>query len=65
MRRVERRFSLSPGEKAGVRGNFGAAALFGSLKSVLRFLAEDIGKCLDDVLDSVQRTLVHREKTIR
>jgi hypothetical protein len=31
----------------------------------LRFLAEDIGKCLDDVLDSVQRTLVHREKTIR
>ena len=32
---------------------------------VLRFLAEDVGKRLDDVLDSIQRTLVHREKLIR
>ncbi len=32
---------------------------------VLRFLTEDIGKRLDDVLDSIQRTLVHQEKLIR
>jgi very-short-patch-repair endonuclease len=29
---------------------------------VLRFLAEDIGKRLDDVLDTTLRTLVHRQK---
>jgi superfamily II DNA or RNA helicase/very-short-patch-repair endonuclease len=29
---------------------------------VLRFLAEDLGKRLDDVLDSIQRTLAHQEK---
>jgi superfamily II DNA or RNA helicase/very-short-patch-repair endonuclease len=29
---------------------------------VLRFLAEDVGKCLDDVLDTILRTLLHRLK---
>jgi superfamily II DNA or RNA helicase/very-short-patch-repair endonuclease len=29
---------------------------------VLRFLAEDLGKRLDDVLDTIQRTLAHQEK---
>ena len=31
---------------------------------VLRFLAQDVGKCLDDVLDTILRTLAHR-KNIR
>lgn len=30
---------------------------------VLRFLAEDVGKHLDDVLDAVLRTLAHRGST--
>jgi len=30
---------------------------------VLRFLAEDVGKHLDHVLDAILRTLVHREKS--
>ena len=29
---------------------------------VLRFLAEDVGKHLDDVLDAILRTLVHRQR---
>jgi very-short-patch-repair endonuclease len=29
---------------------------------VLRFLAEDVGKRLDEVLDAVSRTLAHRRK---
>jgi len=29
---------------------------------VLRFLAEDVGKCLDDVLDTILRTQSHRQK---
>jgi very-short-patch-repair endonuclease len=32
---------------------------------VLRFLAEDVGKHLDDVLDAILRALVHRAKVIR
>jgi very-short-patch-repair endonuclease len=32
---------------------------------VLRFLAEDIGKHLDDVLDTILATLVHRQKNWR
>ena len=28
---------------------------------VLRFLARDVGKCLDDVLDTILRTLAHRK----
>jgi very-short-patch-repair endonuclease len=30
---------------------------------VLRFLAEDVGKHLDDVLDAILRTLAHQERT--
>src|SRR6266446_2713311 len=30
---------------------------------VLRFLAEDVGKCLDHVLDTVVAALVHRENS--
>jgi len=30
---------------------------------VLRFLAEDVGKYLDQVLDAILGTLVHRENT--
>ena len=30
---------------------------------VLRFLAEDVGKHLDQVLDAILGTLVHRENT--
>jgi very-short-patch-repair endonuclease len=29
---------------------------------VLRFLAEDAGKCLDYILDTILATLVHRRK---
>jgi len=29
---------------------------------VLRFLAEDVGKQLDHVLDTILRTLVHRQR---
>ena len=29
---------------------------------VLRFLAEDVGKHLDDVLDAILRTLAHRQR---
>jgi very-short-patch-repair endonuclease len=29
---------------------------------VLRFLAEDVGKRLDDVLDTILRTLAHRAR---
>jgi very-short-patch-repair endonuclease len=29
---------------------------------VLRFLAEDIGKRLDDILDAILRTLAHRRR---
>ncbi|MBN2124151.1 MAG: DUF559 domain-containing protein, partial [Deltaproteobacteria bacterium] len=29
---------------------------------VLRFLAEDVGKRLDDVLDNILRTLANRER---
>jgi very-short-patch-repair endonuclease len=32
---------------------------------VLRFLSEDVGKHLDDVLDAILRTLVHRAKVIQ
>jgi very-short-patch-repair endonuclease len=31
---------------------------------VLRFLAEDLAKHLDEVLDAMLRTLAHRERTI-
>ncbi|MFA6133137.1 MAG: DUF559 domain-containing protein [Phycisphaerae bacterium] len=30
---------------------------------VLRFLAEDVGKCLDDVLDTILRTLANRQRS--
>jgi very-short-patch-repair endonuclease len=29
---------------------------------VLRFLAEDVGQCLDAVLDAILRSLSHRRK---
>ncbi len=29
---------------------------------VLRFLAEDVGKRLDDVLDAILRAMAHRER---
>ncbi len=32
---------------------------------VLRFLAEDAGKRLDQVLDTIMATLIHREKSKR
>jgi len=32
---------------------------------VLRFLAEDVGKRLDDILDAILRALAHREKWVR
>jgi very-short-patch-repair endonuclease len=32
---------------------------------VLRFLAEDTGKHLDDILDTVLAALVHRQKSLR
>jgi very-short-patch-repair endonuclease len=32
---------------------------------VLRFLAEDVGKRLDEVLDTILRSLVHREEVDR
>jgi len=32
---------------------------------VLRFLAEDIGKNLDDVLDAILRTLASRQRETR
>ena len=32
---------------------------------VLRFLAEDVGKCLDHVLDTILVTLAHRQKRWR
>jgi very-short-patch-repair endonuclease len=31
---------------------------------VVRFLAEDLAKRLDEVLDAILRTLTHRERTI-
>jgi very-short-patch-repair endonuclease len=32
---------------------------------VLRFLAEDVGKHLDNVLDAILRALAHQAKTIQ
>ena len=32
---------------------------------VLRFLAEDLGKRLDDVLDTIQRALAHQNELAR
>ena len=33
--------------------------------TVLRFLAEDLGKHLDDVLDAIQRALAHQNELAR
>ena len=32
---------------------------------VLRFLAKDLGQRLDEVLDAIQRAMVHQQQTVR
>jgi hypothetical protein len=72
--RVDVRFAQAVGIR-GLMGRIGVSACFGStvrrMKDaplqqhvcfVLRFLAEDVGKHLDLVLDAVLTALVHRAK---